>query len=91
MNTPLNIKRTEQKLNHLQSQLAREKLRERKKATRRKIEFGGLVIKGGLANYSKAVILGAIIDAVAQLTRDPKQESLFTVKGERAFMGFGKY
>ena len=39
----------------------------RKEDTRRKIELGGLVIKAGLEDEGRAVILGALLDAVNAL------------------------
>jgi len=39
----------------------------RKKDTREKIQLGGLIVKAGLRNEDRAVILGALLDAVARL------------------------
>ena len=46
----------------------------RKGDTIRKIEFGGLVIKGGLGAESKAIILGAIADAACRLADPSKRD-----------------
>ena len=61
---------------------------QRKADTRRKIEFGGLVIKAGMGEYSKDVILGALIDAAESLQKDQGAELLFESKGQAAFMDY---
>lgn len=82
------IKKQEQKVARLERNLALQKIKQRKADTRRKIEFGGLVIKSGLDEYPKAVILGALIDAFEHLERDASYKTLYQAKGEVAFMGF---
>lgn len=47
--------------------LSRARQAMRKEDTRRKIELGGLVIKAGLDQEDKAVLLGMLIDAFEQL------------------------
>ncbi|MFN7102157.1 MAG: conjugal transfer protein TraD [Pseudorhizobium sp.] len=47
--------------------LARVREQVRKEDTRRKIELGGLVIKAGLSELDRAVILGALLDAANRL------------------------
>ena len=61
------IKKKQQHLLKLERNLALQKLKERKADTRNKIEFGGLVIKSNMDKFSKAVILGALIDAFGTL------------------------
>ena len=78
-----------QRLNRLERNLALLKLKERKAQTRRKIELGGLVVKAKMDGYSKAVVLGALIDAAQQLEREVGSQLLFQSKGEAAFMGYG--
>lgn len=39
--------------------------------------------------YSKAVILGALMDALENLKRDASYKTLFHLKGGAGFMGFG--
>lgn len=39
----------------------------RKKDTREKIQLGGLIVKAGLRNEDRAVVLGALLDAAARL------------------------
>ncbi len=83
------IDKQSQQLNRLERNLALLKLKERKAETRRKIEFGGLVVKAKMDGYSKAVILGALIDAAQQLEREAGSKLLFHSTGEAAFMGYG--
>ena len=90
MSTAAKLKQKSQQLARLERNLAREKLKQRKSETRRKIEFGGLVVKAQMDGYSKDVILGALIDAVEQLDRDEGAKALFQSKGEAAFMGYGE-
>lgn len=81
------IEKTQARVARLESRLAREKLKTRRADTRRKIELGGLVIKSKLADYPKAIILGAMVDALEQLERnDAGILELFRLKGERVFM-----
>lgn len=47
--------------------LSRARDQVRKDDTRRKIELGGLVIKAGLSELDRAVILGALLDAANRL------------------------
>lgn len=68
--------------------LALHKLKERKADTRRKIEFGGLVIKAGMNQHAKAIILGALIEAAEALKDNPDYAKLLKTKGEAAFMGY---
>lgn len=82
------IKTIKRQIIRMQKELYQITEKERKAETRRKIEFGGLVIKGGLSEYSKDIILGVILDGVAQIQRDPKQAHLYQLKGEAGFMGF---
>lgn len=50
--------------------LARSREALRKADTRHKIELGGLVIKAGLGDEDKAVILGALMEAARSLQND---------------------
>jgi len=88
MKTSDQILKYEQKLNRHQSQLNREKLKQRKSDTRRKIELGGLVIKANMDNFSKAVILGALLDSIERLNDEPHFKVYFQSKGEAGFMGY---
>ena len=82
------ILKKSQSIARLEKNLSLQKLKARKADTRRKIEFGGLVIKAGMDKHSKAVILGALIDALDNLENDKHYKKLCKMKGERAFMGF---
>ncbi len=82
------VKRKSQEIARLERKLSLEKIKRRKAETRKKIEFGGLVIKAKLCGLSKAVILGALISAEEELSRDPSTKTLFQLKGEAAFLGF---
>jgi len=82
------IKKQQQKVVRFERNLALEKIKARKKETRRKIEFGGLVVKANMDRYSKVVVLGALIDAFDNLSRDEAVKTLFQSKGEAAFMEY---
>ena len=88
MDTKDEIKKTEQRLARLECQLARDKIKERKADTRRKIEFGGLVIKAKMDVYPKDIILGALIYAKEQLEKEAGTKMLYQSKGHAAFMGY---
>ena len=87
--TNLKIKKHNQKLAKFERQLSLLKLKERRRDTRKKSEFGGLVIKSKIDSYPKAVILGALIDALEQIENNDGALSLLQSKGEAAFMGYG--
>lgn len=82
------IHKHEQQLAKHERHLALLKIKERKQDTRRKIEFGGLVIKAKMDGFSKAIILGALLDAYQQIQNDADVKKLFQVKGEAGFMRF---
>ena len=54
--------------------------------TRRKIELGGLIVKSGLDQESKDVILGALISIMEALQNEPGSRMLFKSKGIKAFL-----
>ncbi|TYR36060.1 conjugal transfer protein TraD [Mesorhizobium microcysteis] len=56
----------------------------RKKDAREKIQLGGLIIKAGLRSEDRAVILGALIDAVARLG-DATERARLTAIGKAIF------
>jgi hypothetical protein len=60
---------------------------ERRQDTRRKIQFGGLVIKAGLANEEPAVILGLLTAAKRVLSGQNAADSRRRWKelGDKAF------
>ena len=57
--------------------LAVETLKKRRADTRRKIEFGGLVIKAALDVHNKAIILGALSQAMQLIDSDNNYLTLF--------------
>lgn len=54
--------------------------------TRRKIELGGLIVKSGLHQEAKDVVLGALISAAEALAKEPGSRTLFQSKGMKAFL-----
>ena len=80
------IKKEEAKLNRLSLLQSKTKLLERRQDTRRKIEFGGLVIKADLAFLPKDILLGALISIKEQLDNESASELLFQSKGKAAFL-----
>ena len=54
------IKKEKQRIARCEKSLSLEKLKKRKADTRRKIELGGLVIKSGMANHNKFILLGGL-------------------------------
>jgi len=75
----------QQVLAKLQQQLRIDKVQKRKQDTRLKIEFGGLVIKSKMDNYSKSVILGALIDAKECMRYDGSVEKLYPQRAKKHF------
>lgn len=45
-------------------------MQERKQDTREKIQLGGLIVKAGLRDEDKAVVLGILLDAAAKIWDD---------------------
>ena len=66
--------------------LAFEKLKKRRADTRRKIEFGGLVIKSGMDGFNKSVILGALSHAMQLIENDENYLPLFESVGDALFL-----
>lgn len=50
--------------------------KDRKKDTHEKIQLGGLVVKAGLRNADKAIILGALCELAIQLKIDSEDEKV---------------
>lgn len=86
MSTQNQLKAAEQRLAKLERTKAMQAIKKRKMDTRRKIELGGLVIKSHLSQYPKDVILGALIDAMDQLSDNPELKRLWQIKGQQAFL-----
>lgn len=70
METQQKINKKTQTIAHLERKLAIEKIKERKKQTRRKIELGGLVIKAEMDELPKDIILGALISVRKEIEKD---------------------
>ncbi|BCH68010.1 MULTISPECIES: type IV conjugative transfer system coupling protein TraD [Rhizobium/Agrobacterium group] len=57
----------------------------RKKDTREKIEFGGLIVKAGLRYEKRALLLGLLIDASKRIKDNETERSRLTSIGVEAF------
>ena len=88
MQTQNKINKKTQTIAKLERQLILEKIKERKKQTRRKIELGGLVIKAEMDQFPKDIILGALINARKEIQNDADIESLFQFIGNNSFMKY---
>lgn len=82
MTTDKQIEKERQLLARCEKSLALEKLKKRKADTRRKIEFGGLVIKSGFGCYDKTVILGALNYALELIHKTESYRDLFETRGK---------
>lgn len=81
------IKNESQKIARLEKSLGIEKLKKRRADTRRKIEFGGLVIKSAMDAYNKSIILGALTHALQLIDQDKNHLTLFESIGDNLFLG----
>lgn len=86
METQKKINKKTQAISRLERQLILEKIKERKKQTRRKIELGGLVIKAEMDVFPKDIILGALISIKKEIKNNTDLKSLFKSIGNAAFM-----
>jgi hypothetical protein len=86
METAEKIKKAEQALAKLERSQALKKIKERKQETRKKIQWGGLIVKSQMDQYTKDVILGALIDAKIQIDSAEENKRLFEIKGRNAFL-----
>lgn len=57
------LRRLDQRIVFLERKRQRRMTQERKRETREKITFGGLIIKAGLRRADRAFLLGALIEA----------------------------
>lgn len=89
MESSKEIKKKEQLIARLENSLASEKLNKRKADTRRKIEFGGLVIKSGMDHYTKDIILGSLSHALSLIDNDESYKTLFESIGKNLFLEKG--
>lgn len=88
METQQKINKKTQAIARLERKLIIEKIKERKKQTRRKIELGGLVIKAEMDKFPKDIILGALINARREIQNDADIKSLFKSIGSAVFMEY---
>jgi len=88
METQNKINKKTQTIAKLERQLIIKKIKERKKQTRRKIELGGLVIKAEMDQFSKDIILGALISIRKEIQKDKNIKSVFKSIGNAAFMEY---
>lgn len=58
----------------------------RKHDTHQKIQLGGLVVKAGLREADKAVILGALIELSKQIKDASPKVSEYKLAGDSAFL-----
>ena len=86
MTTHTQIVKQKQYLARCEKSLALEKLQKRRADTRRKIEFGGLVIKSGMDGFNKSVILGALSHAMQLIENDENYLPLFESVGDALFL-----
>ena len=56
----------------------------RRKDTRDKIELGGMIVKAGLHEEDKAVLLGGLMDLKARLQEGSGERERLRVCGQRA-------
>ncbi|KTD47880.1 protein TraD [Legionella quinlivanii] len=63
-----------------------DKIKQRRAETRRKIELGGVVIKSGMGDFNKSVILGSLNYAYEILISEAVYKELFEIKGEQLFL-----
>ena len=86
MTTHVQIIKQQQQVARCEKSLALEKLKKRRADTRRKIEFGGLVIKSGMDGFNKSVILGALSHAMQLIESDADYLNLFESMGDNLFL-----
>jgi hypothetical protein len=82
------ITKKKQIIPRLEQQDALTQLKKRKADTRRKIEYGGLVIKSGMHAYTKNIVLGALIYVEQLIANDFDYASFFQNEGKHQFLNF---
>ncbi|NSL19595.1 conjugal transfer protein TraD [Tatlockia micdadei] len=80
------IKTQKQTIARCEKNLALERLKKRRADTRRKIELGGLVVKAGMAEYNKAIILGALVYGAEAIQNNSHYKILFNSIGNKYFI-----
>lgn len=79
------IIKQKQLIARLEKEDALLKLKKRRADTRRKIEYGGLVIKSGMYTYTKDIILGGLVYVEQLIANDFDYISLFEAEGQKQF------
>ena len=85
MTTHAQVVKQKQYVARCEKSLTLEKLKKRRADTRRKIEFGGLVVKSGMDGFNKSVILGALDYALELIGEDETYQHLFEARGDNLF------
>ncbi len=80
------ITKQKQLIARLEKNEALIKLKKRRLDTRRKIEYGGLVIKSGMHAYTKDIILGALVYVEQLIANDFDYVALFEGEGKKQFL-----
>lgn len=86
MATHEKIVKQQQYIARCEKSLAFEKLKKRRADTRRKIEFGGLVIKSAIDVHNKSIILGALTHSLQLIESDSSCITLFESIGDFLFL-----
>ena len=90
--TVKNLKKVQAEIIVLQRKYSRMRNLERKQDTRKKIQFGGLIIKAGLEDESTATLLGILLEAkekLDNLNSEPIKLS-WKIKGDIALTSIKK-
>ncbi|HHW4979452.1 TPA: conjugal transfer protein TraD [Legionella anisa] len=80
------IIKQEQLITRFKNSVASINLKKRRADTRRKIEFGGLIIKSGIDGYNKSIILGALDYSLRLIEQDATYQNLFETRGDTLFL-----
>ena len=86
MTTHEQIIKQQQGIARCEKSIALDKLKKRRADTRRKIEFGGLVVKAGMDGFNKSVILGALDYVLKLIEQDDSYKNLFEARGNVLFL-----
>jgi hypothetical protein len=86
MSTHDEIIKQQQLISRCEKSLALERINRRKSDTRRKIEYGGLMIKSSMDVYNKAIILGGLAHLIHLIAQDEKHLQLFEAIGNNLFI-----
>jgi hypothetical protein len=73
------------RLLYLENRLRRVRMQHRREDTRDKIQLGGLVVKAGLREEDKAVILGILIKGLEEIQMSADAKENFRSIGDVAF------